>query len=697
MNDKCNENLYVKPVEVCNFKALKMLNTKRADIKYKKDYNTIFKTELKTNIDELNYEFRDTSDNKFKYNENVKDKKFLCYPTDITKKEYYLNCVLETGNPLFTFKDGVCMVHPDLNLNKERLIKGDDGFVYINNAKDEQGNFKYFKKRNTAYCEDKWFDWIITPNYHFGNRYYRDSGAYSKEDVKKCYKPCGIGRLPYLNDNNEYICVSKEVVYDGIYKNKLDYSPIALINLIGNNKENLKKLYKNLFIYKTYELTEKNENTSKYYERLFITDGSFYPLDNDKVDNYINEAYEEIKKILNTIVTDNNLNIPSYSTEKNHLTYKHPNFNENDETLLTYIGLDKNEVISNDIILIHTAFLANEYYNKLIQFIDITKFKGNLTLFNIKYNLNDIYDIKNRDKQTRLANILYKAINICYDNKTDFSKNIIYRTTEAFNRYNIFKTKSTLFDIYNKTDKNLNIDINIEDIKNGFEIKYYNKNDYNNLKNNLKNELTKLPNSDKNNIEKVIIEFDNNFIFFTEETSELLKGNNCQSGSFPRNNRCVKCNDNCINTETCSNDSDCQIYCKKECDEFKAIEANKDSRCGRRVNPEEDKIKMNENIDNVKTPIDDENYIPNFSYIFKTSIKIFFALIVVFVAYIFYKLFGETILTLVNMIYYPFMVILRKIWFNNDIKYTENNYDIIKKKYDEISRSLIQSNALKDR
>ena len=50
------------------------------------------------------------------------------------------------------------------------------------------------------------------------------------------------------------------------------------------------------------------------------------------------------------------------------------------------------------------------------------------------------------------------------------------------------------------------------------------------------------------------------------------------------------------------------------------------------------------------------------------------------------------------MIYYPFMVILRKIWFyKSDINYAENNYDIIKKKYDEISRSLIQSNALKDR
>ena len=48
------------------------------------------------------------------------------------------------------------------------------------------------------------------------------------------------------------------------------------------------------------------------------------------------------------------------------------------------------------------------------------------------------------------------------------------------------------------------------------------------------------------------------------------------------------------------------------------------------------------------------------------------------------------------MIYYPFIQFIRRIWYGkDDIKYAENNYDIIKKKYDEISRSLIKSNALK--
>ena len=44
----------------------------------------------------------------------------------------------------------------------------------------------------------------------------------------------------------------------------------------------------------------------------------------------------------------------------------------------------------------------------------------------------------NRDKDKylqRLANLLYKAINICYDNNSDFSKNLIIYTDRAFKNY----------------------------------------------------------------------------------------------------------------------------------------------------------------------------------------------------------------------------------------------------------------------
>ena len=44
--------------------------------------------------------------------------KNLCEKTN-NVEEYYTNCVLKTSNPLFTYKDGYCTIHPDLNLPQE--------------------------------------------------------------------------------------------------------------------------------------------------------------------------------------------------------------------------------------------------------------------------------------------------------------------------------------------------------------------------------------------------------------------------------------------------------------------------------------------------------------------------------------------------------------------------------------------------
>ena len=111
------------------------------------------------------------------------------------------------------------------------------------------------------------------------------------------------------------------------------------------------------------------------------------------------------------------------------------------------------------------------------------------------------------------------------------------------------------------------------------------------------------------------------------------------------------------------------------------------------------KINKKNGNENIKTPIDDENYIPDFSYMLKTTIKIFFALIVLYVAYIFYKLFGETILTLFNLMIYPFHLIYNNLilfWISRDgsIKIAENNYDIIKNKYYIISKNIIKAKKL---
>jgi hypothetical protein len=388
MDKKCNyDYLFIKPIEFCSSNALKFLSLKNPeDSLYNIDNTKIFNPNLTTYLTDLNINFRDDLTNNyiFKYEGNEHRKKNLCGQTNKID-EYYVNCVLQTNNPLFTYKDGYCIVSPEINLPPELKKIEDKNDIIIkldrSNLEDEEGNFKYQQVQNNKYCEDRWFDWIVIPNYHLGNRVLKDSGAYSKEDVKICYNNCGAGELPYINSSGKKLCVPKEIAYDGIYEKKLDYSPLALINLIGNNKNNLNLLYKNLFFYKL----KKKTNTKKYS----INDADNLSEDLSNNDNYIvNEVFEEIKKILNKIVNDNNLNIPDYSFEYNHLTYKHPYFNEND--LTTILGMDKNEILSNDIILIHTAYLGYYYYDF------INNIKTNTTFFDIE-NVANINKHDNHD------------------------------------------------------------------------------------------------------------------------------------------------------------------------------------------------------------------------------------------------------------------------------------------------------------
>ena len=52
---------------------------------------------------------------------------------------------------------------------------------------------------------------------------------------------------------------------------------------------------------------------------------------------------------------------------------------------------------------------------------------------------NEILNENDNKTIHRLTNILYKAINICYDNKSDFSINLIILTKKALKNSSIFK------------------------------------------------------------------------------------------------------------------------------------------------------------------------------------------------------------------------------------------------------------------
>jgi hypothetical protein len=181
-----------------------------------------------------------------------------------------------------------------------------------------------------------------------------------------------------------------------------------------------------------------------------------------------------------------NIGLPIVIIEHKDLYNENPNIDL--VPLYEKAIMDKNEILSNDIILIHTAYLGYYYYDF------INNIKTNTTFFDIEnvaninkhdnhdFNITKVLidynsDFNLKKKRQRLANILYKAINICYDKKTDFSKNLIKRTKEALNRYD----KSTLLGtpnsiIFSDDEKNKyeNFKNKITDITNGFEIEYYN-------------------------------------------------------------------------------------------------------------------------------------------------------------------------------------------------------------------------------
>ena len=83
----------------------------------------------------------------------------------------------------------------------------------------------------------------------------------------------------------------------------------------------------------------------------------------------------------------------------------------------------------------------------------------------------------------------------------------------------------------------------------------------------------------------------------------------------------------------------------------------------------DNKIEKNKIYD---TPIDENSNLPEFSKIFNIGIKVTFVLLCIYICYIFYQIYGETVFTLINLLiniivyifYYIYYIIK---WFWNAI------------------------------
>jgi len=369
----------------------------------------------------------------------------------------YANCVLQSGSKWFTTSDTYdkCVVLNDIKLPKTIINKNNSYYTNFS-SKNKPGKSLYASNINKAYCENRWYDWIVTPNYYLGNTYFKDIGKYTTLDINRCYKPCDGDSMPYMTEKNEYMCIPKKYYGNGIFNNKYMFSPIGLINLIGNfaatlnpdlNKKNNNNNSNNDYNFILYKLILEYNLTANVDSNIYSVQDNTSNL----VINY-NNVYDDFKDIyneLNECLNNNILN--NFINSKNqdyyyspNFNYKSPIFNENEPEMYTLKGLQANNILI-DPILIHTWILANTF-KPFPNDIDIsktdlpTKQAINYSIQGNSYTLYDILSSKFNDEESinnykaeRLKNIFYKAVNLCYNNKTDFSKNIIVNTINALN------------------------------------------------------------------------------------------------------------------------------------------------------------------------------------------------------------------------------------------------------------------------
>jgi len=719
------KNYYVQPIEECSIKAEKTLAT---DLKYKLSETTnkseVFDTNTKNSYSDLNANFRDnTPDNKYIY-EIKPDKKDICYKFNNDK--YYENCVITTNSPLYTFDNATsrCIVDTKFIANSKNKLKISKNKISIDTSSfDPYGLYTTDPIKKEAFCQDKWYDWIVIPNYHFNNKFFKDTGPYNKKDILKCYKPCKSNYMPYLNNKGEQICIEKSIASDGIYANTIDYSPLSLINIFANTKNTLKLLYfitqHNSINKKSEYFTIKNYIDDKYYDNTInelkgILEKLIYSNDiNETNNNYTNNTIDN--NIFSPIIIEKFLNdniIKNLELYNDIISSKNKNFNGNN--LIIYQEMSKNNILTDEN-LVHTYYLAYHIHDFLFSHIfkislsDIDKHPFNIKniLNNRKEQFKD--DIKYKIIQ-RAANILYKAINICYDGNTDFSINLLYDTKSAFNR---------LYDKYFTTTKNsdqfiISLDEKFKNIKklvqDTDEIKKTTKeylefifNTYN-TKQKTNDFILKL---DEIKIEtnKEIDIFVNKFSFSTftkngtDTTESVIKYYNSEKSGWtdtnlPTYNKLLVSYNHIFLYTNEGISNNISPTPNKENEESKDTK----TACGTKTDLSK-LIKIEDkNSSTYIAGVDDDLKLPDLTKITNIAFKLLFYLLLCYIIYLFWMMFHETILSVLNIVWYYINVIYYVIWdkrFNTkevdidtQLKYAKSYRDNVAKNYNKLNSNL---------
>jgi hypothetical protein len=246
--------------------------------KVAKDYNiyndvTIFKKSSVKEIDNIRLISNDHV---------IGDKQYSVCDYDMRKNLASENCALQSP-----------FLSSDPNSNKCKIKNGvcPNGFVFKNNkCVYKNKEIDLYEKDRKSFCDNKWYDWFKIPNFHLNNGYqkYRSASKNHDKDVTKCYKPCGYKHVPLVQDKHEYDnenmnkCIKKTDLNVNMY-NGIDYCPIALIHLLGIDKETLYRRY-------THHV---NESLKGYSD---LRRDSVYNKQKDENSSIIRDAMNDIVK-----------------------------------------------------------------------------------------------------------------------------------------------------------------------------------------------------------------------------------------------------------------------------------------------------------------------------------------------------------------------------------------------------------------
>lgn len=417
------------------------------------------------------------------------------------KKNYFENCALTKKSPWFTANNinTRCQIPTNIKL-PENFQLNQSNYEIITPDIEELAY-----KNNIAFCETRFYDWFTIKYYHLGNNYYPDANNSNNNNILyNCYKPCENNYIPYIDGDNN-VCIPFNTAENGIYYDNLPFTPLAFIEIIGANYKDLFNLFKtNLFkeiknnekyIYDSNLINsffeslnyDQNINHITKFNKIYYDcfNGIYNAIDNIVFKNadldynhpYLKEPSNETMNImyknnlfdydiLNHVYNiayrynsnyDNNID---YTTNANYLTYIKsisPSINglninisnilnTNDKKDFQYFIKEGDTLYNLDNLKLENFLIINwfEYDKKNITDAGIDNAKKTINV------LNSILKDDYLNKIIILCNIFRKASNICFDNKTSFSKYIfsILNNNSSNYEYKPFE--------YNKFCKNTN-------------------------------------------------------------------------------------------------------------------------------------------------------------------------------------------------------------------------------------------------